>query len=519
MKQIYTSEIFTDFFNHVIAANNNGKESLYIMATDGAKKYPKLIRCDSKSSITVDRVVDGKEYLAWNKIIPDVASKKLEMFFSMNSFFGERNTNKIHSLQNCWVDIDNHNNAVAFEMAKSFCQDLLWRLKHDEIPLPYCVFTGRGIHLFWPLIPCEKKYLPAWSCVQKALIYYVKGIIEELDYMEGWEVDSKVQDVARIMRVPGTFNKSARVWTRFITNEHGTPSTIEQLCDAFSITEEDTKKEKRVLRGPQTNMSSSATSEDISAAEQRLIALYEFAERREMNLEGIRNTFTTILASTLAVIDPSTAAQKTLAFCKKLQPAQPICEITATIACCLRYQYKWKNETIAERLGMTREEYSLFTKIRVKKACLSALKKRTKNKTRNEARALRRKKKESLYNQIPVLFVQGYSYSEIAKQLGVSLSTVKRHAQALLRRSRNALVKKYRNQKNKETVARIRDGRISACLANRRGKQKNTKNEKKSHALLFLEKVVSKRCVNKYSIGPILRYGLQDAQLLLPDSL
>lgn len=347
----------------------------------------------------------------------------------------------------------------------------------------------------------------------------IKGIIEELDYMEGWEVDSKVQDVARIMRVPGTFNKSARVWTRFITNEHGTPSTIEQLCDAFSITEEDTKKEKRVLRGPQTNMSSSATSEDISAAEQRLIALYEFAERREMNLEGIRNTFTTILASTLAVIDPSTAAQKTLAFCKKLQPAQPICEITATIACCLRYQYKWKNETIAERLGMTREEYSLFTKIRVKKACLSALKKRTKNKTRNEARALRRKKKESLYNQIPVLFVQGYSYSEIAKQLGVSLSTVKRHAQALLRRSRNALVKKYRNQKNKETVARIRDGRISACLANRRGKQKNTKNEKKSHALLFLEKVVSKRCVNKYSIGPILRYGLQDAQLLLPDSL
>ena len=238
-----------------------------------------------------------------------------------------------------------------------------------------------------------------------------------------------------------------------------------------------------------------------------------------MNLEGIRNTFTTILASTLAVIDPSTAAQKTLAFCKKLQPAQPICEITATIACCLRYQYKWKNETIAESLGMTREEYSLFTKIRVKKACLSALKKRTKNKTRNEARALRRKKKESLYNQIPVLFVQGYSYSEIAKQLGVSLSTVKRHAQALLRRSRNALVKKYRNQKNKETVARIRDGRISACLANRRGKQKNTKNEKKSHALLFLEKVVSKRCVNKYSIGPILRYGLQDAQLLLPDSL
>ena len=212
--QLYTSEIFTDFFNHVIAANNNGKESLYIMATTGTKKYLKLIRCDSKSSILVDRVVDGKEYPAWNNVIPDVASKKLEMFFSMNSFFGERSTNKIHSLQNCWVDVDNHNNIVTFETAESFCHDLFWRLKHDEIPLPYCVFTGRGIHLFWPLIPCEKKYLSAWSCVQKALIYYVEEVLEGLDYMTGWSVDTKVQDVARIMRVPGTFNKSANVWTR-----------------------------------------------------------------------------------------------------------------------------------------------------------------------------------------------------------------------------------------------------------------------------------------------------------------
>lgn len=517
--QIYTSEIFTDFFNHVIAANNNGKESLYIMDTNGTKKYLKLIRCDSKSSIPIDRVIDGKEYLAWNKVIPDVASKKLEMFFSMNSFFGERNTGKIHSLQNCWVDIDNHNNVVTFETAKIFCHDLFWRLKHDEIPLPYCVFTGRGIHLFWPLIPCEKKYLPAWSCVQKALVNYVGEVIDRLDYMAGWNVDPKVRDAARIMRIPGTYNKSAQTWSRFITDEHDPPSTIEQLCDAFLITEEETKKEKNTLKCLQQDAVPTTTDKDITAAEQRLIALYEFAQRREMNLEGIRNTFTTILASTLAVIDPSTAAQKALTFCKKLQPAQPICEITATIACCIRYQYKWKNETIAERLGMTDEEYSLFTKTRVKKACLSALRKRTKNKTRNEERALRKKKKEELYNQIPILFVQGCSYSEIAKQLGISLSTVKRHAQTLLKRSRSAMVKKYRNQKIKETVARIRGGRISPCLVNHKNNQGNTGNEKRRvKVLLFFAKAVSKRCVNKYSIAPLFKHEPPDTPSLIPNS-
>ena len=500
--QIYTSEIFADFFKDVIAANNNGKASLYIMATHGDKKHLKLIRCDSKSSIVLDRVVDGKEYPAWNNVIPDVASKKLETFFSMNSFFGERNANKIHSLQNCWVDIDNHNSIVTFETAKNFCRDLFWRLKHDEVQLPYCVFTGRGIHLFWPLVPCEKKQIPAWSCVQKALISYVKGVIEDLDYMTGWDVDSKAQDVARIMRVPGTFNKSARVWTRFITDEHGAPSTIEQLCDTFLITEDDKKKEKHTLKCLQIKTVSSATSEDIFAAEQRLEALYEFARRREMNLEGIRNTFTTILASTLATIDPTTAAKRTLEFCKRLQPAQPICEITATIACCLRYQYKWKNETIAERLGMTHEECSLFTKIHVKKACLSALKKRTKNKTRNEERALRKKKKEELYNQIPILFVQGHSYSEIAKKLGISLSTVKRHAQKLLKRSKHTLVKKYRYKEIRKTVARIKGGRISPCQFKHKGSA-----IRRAKVLLFFMKAVSKRCVNKYSIDPSLKHA------------
>lgn len=501
--QFYASEIFADFFNHVIAADNKGKESLYIMVMNGAKKYLKLIRCDDKSSTLIDRIIDGKEYLSWTKVIPDIASKKFEAFFSMNSFFGERNTNKLHSLQNCWVDIDNHNGEVTFKTAKEFCHDLFWRLNHDGIPLPYCVFTGRGIHLFWPLIPCEKKYLPVWSCVQKALIDYVKNLVEELDYMAGWDVDSKVQDVARIMRIPGTYNKSARTWTRFITNEHSSPSTIEQLCDSFSITEEDAKKERKILRYQPREYPSPATDEDISAAEQRLLALYEFARGRDMMLEGIRNTFTTILASTLATIDPSTAAQKTLTFCRKLQPAQPVCEIKATITCCLRYQYKWKNETIADRLGMTEEEYSRFAKIHVKKACLSALRKKTKNKTRNEARAVRRKKKKALYSQIPVLYVQGYSYPEIAKKLNISLSTVKRHAKSLLKRSKNTLVKKYKIRKIKETVARIRDGRISSCSENKKNRAQNM--EAQPQGFLFLGKTVSKRCVNKYSIGAHLK--------------
>lgn len=508
---VYDTKIFSDFFADAISAENDGKEFLYISESNNKKKTFKLIRCDSKASIQVDRIVDGKEYLAWQKVISSTAKEKTEMYFSMNSFYGERRTERLHSLQNCWVDIDNHDRPVAFETAKMFCRDLIWRLRHDDIPIPYCVFTGRGIHLFWPIFNCNKKSLSVWSCVQKGLVAYVQNVVEELDYMTGWNADKNVLDATRIMRVPGTYNQSARTWTRFITEEHDGPSEMEDFCDALGITEEDKKREKRALRfQPKENIK--VSEEDLSAAEQRLLGLLEFIRGRDMNIEGKRNIFTTILASTLAVIDPTTAIQKTVDICKELKPAQSAAEIRATASCCLRNQYKWRNETIADRLGMTDEEYSRFTKFHVKSARLSVLKKGVKNRARNEAREKRRKEKEALYAKIPVLIVKGFSYSEIAKQLGIGLSTVKRHAKALLASSRNTLVKKYRIKKIKETVANIRAGRIPVCLFS--GSERETVatftvscsfNER-----IFLDKSVSKRCVNKYSIGILFQRHLEE---------
>ena len=480
------------------------------METAGNKKYLKLIRCDDKDALSIDRVVEDKEYLAWDKVIADTASRKQELYFSMNSFYGERKTERLHSLQNCWVDVDKHDGEVSFKTAKNFCKNLIWRLQHDELPIPYCVFSGRGIHLFWPIIPCGKQDIAAWSCIQKNFIQYVENLVEELDYMTGWEVDKKVQDVARIMRVPGTFNRTARTWTRFIPSAYSAPCTITELCAALQISEAEKKKEKKTIRHQPVERTAFVSETDVSAAEQRYLALIEFAQGRNMELEGIRNAFTTVLASTLAALDPANAKRLTLEFCKQLKPAQSTSEIIATINCCLRAKYKWKNETIAERLGMTEIEYSRFTIIHTKQARLSALKKRTTNRTRNENRAQRKKKKTALYNQIPILWIQGFSYSDIAKQLGISISTVKRHAPRLVKCSQNRLVRKYRNNKIKKTVAHIREGCVSVCtLLKPSAAEVLVENGAgvccaDVGGSIFLKKSVSKGCVNKYSIGPLL---------------
>lgn len=468
MKQVsatYAATEFKEFFTNVIAAQNMGRSQLYIMESTRNQKYLKLIRCDDKTDLKKDRVVNGKSYPAWDNVIPAVAEKKEELYFSMNSFYGERRTERLHSLQNCWVDIDNHSGKISYKTAKTFCERLIWRLQHDELPIPYCVFSGRGIHLFWPIIPCGKKELQTWGAIQYALADYVETIIADLDFMVGWEVDKKVQDVARIMRVPGTYNKSARAWTRFIPSPYTPPCDISDFAEALQLFDADKAYSRQSLETPALQMSQDAITDcDKYAAEQRYWALIEFAKSRQMNLEGVRNTYTTILASTLMVLDPHTAKQKTISFCKQLTPAQSTSEIVATVNCCSRNPYKWKNETISSRLGMDKNESERFVASNKVRAYSSASQKnRVRNKTRDEARTLRKREKESRYKQIPVLYAKGYSYAEIARCLEISLSTVKRHARRLINQSQEKTVKRFRMKKIRETVARIRANRSLCC--------------------------------------------------------
>lgn len=468
MKQVPTTYLtteFKDFFTHVVAAQNTGRSQLYIMKSTKNQKYLKLIRCDDKTDLKNDRVVNGKSYPAWNNIIPEIATQKEELYFSMNSFYGERKTERIHSLQNCWVDIDNHSVKVSYKTAKEFSKHLIWRLKHDEMPVPYCVFSGRGIHLFWPIIPCKKNELQTWVAIQNALADYVESVISNLDFMAGWEVDKKVQDVARIMRVPGTYNKAAHVWTRFIPSPYTPPCAISDFAEALQLSDVEKIYSHQTLETPASpTLQQAITSADRYAAEQRYWALVEFAKSRQMNLEGVRNTYTTILASTLMVLDPHTARQKTINFCKQLIPAQHTSEIVATVNCCSKNPYKWKNETISHRLGMDKEEFERFVKTNKARAYSSAFKKkRVSNKTRDEARTLRKQEKASKYSQIPILCAKGCSYAEIARHLGISLSTVKRHAKRLINQSKEKVVKRFRMKKIRETVARIRASRSLCC--------------------------------------------------------
>ncbi len=117
-----------------------------------------------------------------------------------------RTQNNVRSLKSFWVDIDcgekktvvNPNTGrpdgyidqpTGLAALESFC-------KLIGLPRPLLVDSGRGIHAYWPLIqPVTRQ---EWEPVAKRL--------RDLCVLHNFYVDPSVFEVARVLRIPGTFN-------------------------------------------------------------------------------------------------------------------------------------------------------------------------------------------------------------------------------------------------------------------------------------------------------------------------
>lgn len=454
MARVFQSSIFADFLQNVVAAKNNGCGHLYVMqrtSTKANKKqhYVQLIRCDRKAEVLVRHSLNGKEYLPWDETIQTLAKEKRELFFSINSFYGAKRSNdNVCALQTLFIDIDQHNKnqIINLKDIKEFVALLERKLLRDELPVPYAVMSGRGLHLYWPIKNCEKKDACLWSAVERELGKYVQDLADDQDYMTGWDVDVAAMDTARIARIPGTYNKSAKRWSSFIPTRYSDAQLLDTFLEFFHLNE---KKEKRAYR---KRVSQENTAKSVSHAERvyahaRMCALEQFAYGRNLQLNGKRNTFTTIYASMAAIADHHKTEKLTLDFCQKFRPAQNKQEILDTAICCKIKYYSWRDETIFDRLGMNAQEISKY-KATVKKVCYQGKVFRGKsNKTRDSERQKRKEEKARLYAKIPRLYVSGKSIETIAKELNVSRSTVSRHLNSLLLSSNNRSVKRYRKNR------------------------------------------------------------------------
>jgi hypothetical protein len=116
------------------------------------------------------------------------AEGKKDQFIAPNEFHGWRNIRLLESLRANFVDIDN--SAIRLE-------DVTTHLTANRLPHPsFVVYSGRGLHLYWRLVPAPAFQLPLWQQVENALVTALLPL----------GADKCVKDCTRILRLAGTIN-------------------------------------------------------------------------------------------------------------------------------------------------------------------------------------------------------------------------------------------------------------------------------------------------------------------------
>ena len=156
---------------------------------------------------------DVKQELVATRAEVDAVTAKFlaeerNVYFGVAKFESDRNRKKenVKALKAFWLDIDCGegkaevnpktgrpdgyiDQATGLEKLKEFCDTY-------SLPKPILVNSGRGIHVYWPLT--EEVTREQWEPVAERL--------RELCVSEDFYIDGKVFEVARVLRIPGTYN-------------------------------------------------------------------------------------------------------------------------------------------------------------------------------------------------------------------------------------------------------------------------------------------------------------------------
>lgn len=143
--------------------------------------------------------------------------------------------------------------------------------RQGGLPLPHlCVVSGRGLHLYWRLAEIVPLPTPAdkdrFKTTLRRLAHLLKGSGEE----RAAGADSGATDVARVLRVPGTWNHKAEpplpvyLWGDHATSEPGFEARPLDWWQAFlpALPLPPPRKEKRRHRAGDDEQSSAALSPD-----------------------------------------------------------------------------------------------------------------------------------------------------------------------------------------------------------------------------------------------------------------
>lgn len=189
-----------------------------------------------KGKYVHQELVSTREEL--DALVEKFVSQKFDVYFGVAKYETDANRTKenVKALKAFWLDIDCGpakaevnpdtgrpdgyiDQETGLAAMQNFC-------KLVGLPKPTLVDSGRGLHVYWPLT--EEISRAEWEVVADRF--------REVCRKQDFYVDDKVFEVARILRVPGTYNFKDDTPNEVSIVATGKPVTLEQFRSILGVT-------------------------------------------------------------------------------------------------------------------------------------------------------------------------------------------------------------------------------------------------------------------------------------------
>ena len=388
---------------------------------------------------------------AWQVINPSQSfsvraaelAEKNDIYYCPNQFFNWRLDKNLHKMTVMYVDVDCHDEIIGLNDINR-CQVILNKLVQTEdklesrgIPKPSAiVYTGRGFHLYWR-INTQKGFVAR---------KYQTALRELAKICDG---DMRCCDTTRMLRLPYTYNTKTASLVN-VEYAHYFIYDFNELCDSIlPLSTEELKdiRAERAKKGLPLSHHKSTQSSIYNRwylVHQDLLKITNFHATNKGVLEGSRDTLLFHLINSLSWFIHADALQGEIVnMVKRFFPSFTVNQALSYCSSITRrakksvagneFRYKYKRQTLFEELehlipasllpslqAITSDD-EMKQRKRVKRAKINAEKGVMKRKDYEE----RAKKR---FDNIINLIKKKVSYSDIAKELDVSLSLVKFNA-------------------------------------------------------------------------------------------
>ena len=385
--------------------------------------YLDTLHSNSNGWITKAEISNG--YRQWHYKYKDLLEQDFEqenIYISVNTFYSTfRRLEYLKELKAQFIDLDIYKTKFTKEQ-------ILMQLEYDyfnkSIPRPNLIIdSGRGLYLIWLLNAVPSKALPLWKAIEEYLYKELKQ----------FGADRQALDPTRVLRVPGSINSKSNSTVKII-EEYDYIYDLREIQSEY-LPELEEKKVKKKGRPRKTVF----IHRERSLYYARIQDITKLCELRGYDLRGNREFILFLYRYYLCYFleDTKKALEDVLELNRQfISPLRETEVIRATRSAEKVYlskdkDYKYKNETLIDKLDITeheetymltiisKREYRRRENIRVKKAYREKLK--------LEGKLTKKEELEQIRAKIKTLRAKGLSNKEISEQLDIPIKTLERH--------------------------------------------------------------------------------------------